>query len=197
MEASVGVGINEILDAGASITYYFEFAGPDNVVLPVFVHSILNASYTGPSDLGGSATAQITLLNDPSKFLFLQCTNLSCPSQQLDDTFSFGILSNTIYALRESVGIHGDEEIGDGSTFPTLPGPMNIFANADPFIYVDPSFANIGDFQLLLSDGITNGLGTAPETPTAAPEPGTFGLAGVAFAAIVAVRNRKLKTYRP
>jgi hypothetical protein len=57
-------------------------------------------------------------------------------------------------------------------------------AFADPHIFVDPSFAGAGNYSVLLSDNVGNGLRPVPE-------PGTLMLLVVGLLSLAAVRQRR------
>jgi hypothetical protein len=74
----------------------------------------------------------------------------------------------------------------------TVNGPSSAFA--DPFIEVDPSFANASDLQVIVSAGI----GNSQDSPSATPEPVSFALAGIGLVGVALIRRRKagMKTMR-
>ena len=59
----------------------------------------------------------------------------------------------------------------------------NATASIDPFIFVDPSFANAGDYTITVSDGVAN----APPVP----EPSAWALSLACLGALGAVRSRR------
>jgi hypothetical protein len=56
-------------------------------------------------------------------------------------------------------------------------------ASADPFIFIDPSFAGAANYSIEVSPGVGNGL------PSAAPEPGTLGLMASFLGLLLAIRR--------
>jgi hypothetical protein len=67
-------------------------------------------------------------------------------------------------------------------------GPSTAFA--DPFIEVDPNFANASDYSIVVSQGIGN-------TPVSAtPEPSSLVLASVALGCVALLRQKKVRAPR-
>jgi hypothetical protein len=60
-------------------------------------------------------------------------------------------------------------------------------AFADPYIYIDPSFANAADYSIVVSAGVSN----SQASPTATPEPASFALVSIALGGLVLLRRRK------
>ena len=59
------------------------------------------------------------------------------------------------------------------------------FARIDPFIFVDPSFANAADYTITVADGVGNAL------PPAVPEPGTWALLLAGLGGVKAAWRRR------
>lgn len=59
------------------------------------------------------------------------------------------------------------------------------FARIDPFIFVDPSFANAADYTITVAGGVGNAL------PPAVPEPGSWALLLAGLGGLKAARRRR------
>jgi hypothetical protein len=109
-----------------------------------------------------------------------------CANPDFVGTLHFDLTPNFVY----EVDIFAGAGTGGGGNV----GNQSAFAFADPHIYLDPSFADIAGYQLVLSDGIGNDLpGGGGGPPSGAPEPGTLALIVLAMGALVpGRRNRAL-----
>ena len=140
-----------IVTATATIFYDIEVSGPSGVLVPTLF---------GVSGTGGGFVALI-----PPGGIGLTGFNTSTfPSTQ-----SANMLSNTIYQVELRAGATVFDDIVSTAT-----------AWADPHIYIDPNYANAGQFSLQIAPGIGNSIsGSATPLPAALPLFATgFGVMG-------------------
>jgi hypothetical protein len=159
-------------DVTSFLDYYFEVLGgtPGDLV-PVLIQTTLSTSETGVDSYGFSEidvgpTSEETVCSGP---------NCTLPNS----TFT-GTLSDTVASGSEDK-IHF-EVIASVNIF-FAGGTAN--ASADPYIYVDPSFANAAEYCIVVSAGVGNaGSCGASATPLPATLPlfagglGALGLFG-------------------
>ena len=180
------VGTNEILpgpsiqmssgDYGsgfAQVSYFFFVtAAPDKLPIPdgTTIPMIIFGNLSATASTGSSFS--------------LLAVRTSLESAEVEDPFSGFLKVN--YLSGDQYG-GGNIVIGAG-----VNGPSSAFA--DPFIEVDPSFANASDLQVIVSAGI----GNSQDSPSATPEPVSFALAGIGLVGVALIRRRKagMKTTR-
>jgi hypothetical protein len=180
------VGTNEILpgpsiqmssgDYGsgyAQVSYFFSVtAAPDKLPIPdgTTIPMIIFGNLSATASTGSSFS--------------LLAVRTSLESAEVEDPFSGFLKVN--YLSGDQYG-GGNIVIGAG-----VNGPSSAFA--DPFIEVDPSFANASDLQVIVSAGI----GNSQDSPSATPEPVSFALAGIGLVGVALIRRRKagMKTTR-
>jgi hypothetical protein len=145
---AAGVGTQ---DAAASLDYYFEVVGgTPGAIVPVLVQTNLFAMSSGyPNDASASITVggfggvgQTATAGDapisPNSSQFSGTLAISATDGQATEVF-LSIIAEESYALGGSAS-----------------------ASADPFIFVDPLFADAADYSIVLSDGVGNGLSSTP-----------------------------------
>ena len=182
--------------AGANLTYYFEWAGPSGPVgsLPVDISLILNTTIAGNNASSGArfTLASFGLVSDGVSFsLGVGCNvgpsspvTCSASGSAFDGTLVFGLTPDDVYQITMSANA------GAGGT----PLEDSATAFADPSIFLDPSFTHPGDYTLLLSDGIGNGLpgggGTGGGT-SSVPEPASLALFGTGLLGLAMIRRQR------
>jgi hypothetical protein len=161
-------------DAIGSLTYSFEVVGGsagDHV--PLLVATIL-ASAADPSTFGAAGI----VVTSPIGFVQERvCAGVGC---SLASSFSGTLDVETVSGQAGMVQIVTQAE----NTF--LIGGI-VDASADPFIFIDPSFPGAGNYSVLVSDGVGNGLAPVPLPPL--PAPASFVLLGVGLAALACGRR--------
>ena len=184
------VGTNEILpgpsiqmssgDYGsgfAQVSYFFFVTAapdklpiPDGTTIPMIIFG--NLSATASTGSSGSVLAVRT----------------SIDSAEVEDQ------QNQPWSGFLKVNLLSGDQFGGGNIVigASVNGPSSAFA--DPFIEVDPSFANASDLQVIVSAGI----GNSQDSPSATPEPVSFALAGIGLVGVALIRRRKagMKTTR-
>ena len=153
----------------AQVSYYFSVTGASlGEIIPLRVYG--NLSTTASTTEFASSIAQLGVQT-------AQATNGI--EVQLNQSWSgflpIDYLGGDQYALSNSIVIGG-----------SATGPSTAFA--DPYIEVDPNFANASDYGIIVSQGIGN-------TPVSAtPEPSSLALAGVALGCVGLLRRKKAGT---
>ncbi len=154
------------------LDYSFEVIGgnPGDQV-PLLIST--NLSSLGSADaLGFASIAVGTSLSDPSLSV---CSDGSCSAgTEFSGTLSAEALSGSI----NTVSLEIEASAGFG------PGDQTASASADPWIFIDPTFAGLADYSIELSDGIGNGLSPVPE-------PSTWSLLLLAALALLLSRDRR------
>jgi hypothetical protein len=181
LHAEYGGGINSSAQANASIEYFFQVIG-GNVgdAVPLLIATQL-ATAVSATD-GASAGASLLVHSSsgggiPDKEIDV-CSNGSCGAS--GSSFS-GTLATT--------GFSGD--VGDFIVLNLIAGVGDSFAarsadaSADPWIYIDPTFAGASQYRIAVSEGVANGV-------SAVAEPSTFALFALGLAALSRRRSRML-----
>jgi hypothetical protein len=162
---ALGRGLTDVAGVFGVLNYSLEVTGgtPGDVV-PLDIDTVLEAL---PISIG-YAFSEIGVSADGSTGVTI-CTDL-CGSGSgvtgFSGTLAVDAVSGTVYTN----AIHLEIEVGGGlGTAADVDGGT---ASVDPFIYVAPTFPDAGDYTVLLSDGIGNGVGT----PTGVPEPAAWAM---------------------
>jgi len=158
------------VSATAQVSYSIEWIGPSGVRVPTIIDT---AGGIGPTTGSASASAHVSLT--PAGGLGLTGFNAatflngSCdPSGCVNGTQHISMLSDTVYTVQvfASVGV-SDNFAGSTSAW------------ADPHFFIDPNFADGGEFSLLISPGVGNSVSAVPEPSTWAML--LLGFAGIGF----------------
>ena len=162
--STLGVFLNGVHGAGATAVarYFFEVTGGNSGdVVPLLIAT--NLSTDGTPASGGHSFASISAFTNSFGNSFVAvCTNESCGTTS--SSFS-GLLSTR--ARSGEVG-ELDLQVSAGSG-PSLNSGF-ASASADPFIFVDPSFAGASQYAIQVSAGVGN------QAAASVPEPGSAGL---------------------
>jgi len=150
-------GINLGGQASTSAQYYFQVeGGVDGDVVPLLIQTSLSSSGSGGA--GASLRVhtsaelvdqEVDVCTNPNGF----CAVPSTFSGSLETHASSG-------AVGDYINIFASAGVGDSLTPETA-------ASVDPFIFIDPSFANASGYSIVLSDGVGNAVSPVPE-PAAA-----------------------------
>lgn len=161
--------------ASSFLTYYFAVVGGQfGDIVPVEVDFSLAARQTGD----GYGSAYFSVTGFGSKEI---CTRSNCADQSETYTGAFHFnasvgLNNEVYTFAQAGASYG-------------PDARTGYAMVDPYIFIDPTFANAGNYRIVVSDGVGN---VAPTTG-GVPEPATWGLMLAGFAlAGVGLRRREI-----
>lgn len=195
--ASVSVEVTSpaatVLGAGAdaNFTYWFDvIGGTAGTVVPLMIDYNLSVFSTPDS----SALARVIVRTDLS-FLAEEAV---CNPQVCDDTS----VSNTLSVQ----GLAGST-LNSITLYALATAPATRISNesarafVDPYIYVDPSFANASLYSIVVSSGVANvpvrpGPGPDPNPgpgpdPSQVPEPATLSLLGSALGVFTLMRRRR------
>ena len=162
-----------------SIQYFFQVVGgnPGDTV-PILIATDLNVTSTssGGGSFGFAQTAVHTRrLGDTFAVV---CTDGTCgtAATQFSGTISWRASSGAIgdYISVQAVAAVGDSLTAQSST-----------AFADPFLSIDPTFADAAQYSIVLSPGVGNGI-------RAVPEPATLGVVSLSASVLLV-----LKLWRP
>jgi hypothetical protein len=163
---------NDLFIPGAgvfvSVKYSFQVVGgnPGDIV-PILIATSLtsNASSFGAA-YGFAETVVSTSFGTISEVV---CTNDTCGTT---NTSFFGTFGTRAMSGESGDTIQLEIEAQSGDS----PLAQSANASADPFIFIDPSFAGAANYSIQVSPGVGNGLAAA-----GVPEPGTFALLGCAL----------------
>jgi hypothetical protein len=166
-------GLDNSAQANADLNYYFEVLGgqPGDVV-PLIVATELSTSIVGSGSIAG---ASLQLHASATRFdqNAVACSGSSDACSTYPTVFAGTLAAAAVSGSLDNF-IHLSVEAGGGDSLTA--GSAD--ASADPWIYVDPSFAGAANYRIVLSEGVANGLPVA-----AVPEPAEVALlaAGLAF----------------
>jgi len=175
--------INALGNPGAgvfvSLTYSFQITGgnPGDQV-PILIATDLDTSASSASHAYGFASLYVSTGFGNKQIV--ACTNDTCGTT--DTSFS-GTLATSVFSGQiDTIQLEIEASSGDS------PNAEWANASADPYIYIDPSFAGAGKYSVEVSPGV----GNAPATLAAVPEPSSVCLlAGVASAVALLRRGRR------
>jgi PEP-CTERM motif len=170
----------------AETVYYFAVVGPPGEIVPVdftatgtisiffyqaYANIGLSADVTGPGLSYSSGGCQDTLNSYPGS----KCA----PTKPLIGSTVLQVIAGDIYTIDLLASAYGQVNSAAGS--------VNGVGDVDPYLAIDPSFADAGDFHLVISDGVGN------SPPSAIPEPSTWAMLLVGFAGLgFVMRARRL-----
>jgi hypothetical protein len=171
-------GSFDVANAGAiaSLSYSWAFEGGNpGDLLPVDISVNLGVSSFGSNNALGFASMTVST---PLQGNVQVCVSTNGQCRFGSNGFE-GVISvvarsgdvNTIVIEAEASGVFS-ADVNGGSAF------------ADPHIFLDPQFAQKADYQLRLSDGVSNALGPVPE-------PGTAAMMGVGLAGVAGALTRR------
>ena len=162
---ATGEGLVDSSGVFGTLNYSLEVTGgtPGDIV-PIDIDTVLQAI---PISIG-YAFSEIIVTADDSDSVTI-CTELCGPGSGVTgftgtlqvNAVSGAVYLNAVHLEVDVIGALGGTSDFDGGT-----------ASVDPHIYVDPGFANAGDYSILLSDGIGNEVVAAGGVP----EPATWAL---------------------
>jgi hypothetical protein len=142
--------------AGVYVPYYFDTAGGITAT-GQFGTGNATVSLIAPGGIGLTGFTAQTILEEDG--------TVACSGGCVNSTQHISLLSYTQYTVEVTAG---------AGAFTN--SAASVQAWADPFIFIDPTFANGNQFSLLISDGVGN-------TP-AVPEPSTWAMMLLGFAGI-------------
>ena len=164
-------------------SYSFQVVGgnPGDIV-PIMISTNLSSSATSLDH--AFAMAQTRVDTSAGSFTEIVCTNGSinptCPTLNttFSGTFAWSAMSgeagDTIHLEIEAQS--GDSGVPEGAT-----------ASLDPFIFIDPNFANAANYSIIVSRGVGNGL---PSSTVPVPEPGTMALSASGLIMLISRGSR-------
>jgi PEP-CTERM motif-containing protein len=152
----------------ATLTYSFEVVGGsvgDRV--PLLIAASLDTAATPHS----FAAALMDVTTSLGSSLTRACTDGSCPGTNFDRTISLQAVSGQIGSLELTI---------QAATIFLFDGTASAFA--DPHIFVDPNFVGAGNYSIVLSENVGNGIRTIPE-------PTSLALLGVSLLGFAGARR--------
>ena len=171
--------INDLFNPGAgavaTVDYSFQVVGgnPGDVV-PILIATGLSATASSFSHAFGFAETVVhTSFGDASRVV---CTNNTCGTT--DTSFS-GVFAWSAISQETGDTIHLSVEAESGDS----PLAESANAAADPFIFIDPTFAGAANYSVQVSPGVANSL------PSSVPEPATLALSAAALLLLINFGN--------
>jgi len=163
----------------ARLIYSWMVEGPRNgVIVPVKIAVNVSASSFGGVGAFGFASVTVGTSQSGSVQACVTTQILGCSGATGFD----GVISvNAVSGEVESINIEAEA----GGTFSENVNGGEAFA--DPMFFIDPTFADAGEFHIVLSDGVAN----ARAEDVALPEPATLALLGLGLIGFGAVRWRR------
>jgi hypothetical protein len=141
-------------NAFVATSYSFEVVGgaPGDQV-PLLIDTSLDATASASS----YASAFLLVSTSINTWEIAVCTDGSCPN---GSEFSGSL------AIETTSGTIGTVELSANGEAGVSAHDESATATADPFIYIDPSFAGAANYSILVSPGVGNGLSDTPEPGT-------------------------------
>jgi hypothetical protein len=169
--------VNDLFNPGAGVfvsaKYSFQVNGGNPAdVVPILISTSLTSNASSFSHAYGFAEVVIhTGFGDTSVVV---CTNGTCGT--MNTSFS-GTFATSAFSGETGDTVQLEIEASSGDS----PFAESANASADPFLFIDPSFAGASNYHIDVSLGVGNAL-------PGVPEPGTLGLAGLALVALAGLR---------
>jgi PEP-CTERM motif len=160
--SALGQGLTDDSGVTGLLEYSFEVTGgAPGAVVPVDIDTVLQAL---PISIG-YVFAQIIVTADGSASVTI-CTDLCDAGSGVTgftgtlqvDAVSGDVYTDAIYMYVEAIGALGNTSYVDGGT-----------ASIDPYIYVDPAFADASQYTIVVSPNVGN-------VPQPVPEPGSLAI---------------------
>ena len=198
------------VETSAFAGYSFEWVGPSGVVIPTALDVVLTASDSGTSNYVSGAGANVEVVDtsgvsathpalmgasvscsvnagncEASTQYPVMSTSFDCgpgTSVACDDSFSGTLTANLDPNVEYFVllGVAANASRGNSAS-----------ASIDPFIHLAANFADAGNYQLFLSDGIFNEPDQGPGGSTV-PEPSSLVLLATGFVCLIRRRRTEL-----
>jgi hypothetical protein len=175
--------------ANATLSYSFELVGPAGLV-PTDISAVVDTtSVAGGSTRAGAAAYLEISQSGGGSYVFygFACTGglaEGCPSFNVSSftlNSVFPLVANHYYNVYMSIGA----DTYSDQIFPFAAGSGAASAFVDPYVRIDPTFANADQYSLW----VTPGVGDA----AAVPEPATWAMLMLGLGAVgVALRQRKV-----
>ncbi len=171
---------NSGVSSDANITYDFDVIGAAaGQHIPILIDYNFTTSAGGDYREVSSGTATLTVRaqNDSvSATATASCGNVvrapgSCSNPDVSGTLSIDFVGGELGDIYEDVTASGSGDKGTASAF------------ADPYIYVDPTYANAANYSVVVSQNIGN-------QPVQSPEPASIALSGAALLCVVYLYRR-------
>jgi hypothetical protein len=158
-----------------SVAYSFEVVGgkPGDVV-PLLIATDMSTSDTGDAN----AYAFIDVITGLGGGSALYCSVGGAGTPCASSSFSGTISASAASGAADTLTL----EVSAGAALLDGIFTSSSSASADPYIYVDPSFAGAANYEILVSPGVGN-------SPVATPEPGTLLLIFVLSPLVLVARR--------